>query len=136
MKALHLLAASAAVAGLLIMPAAEARAQEHFVKGGWGNPPRPGGGHGHGMHRGHIPVFLGDREVVVEREVVREVPPAAPPPPPEPPPPPRKPYVIGASYSSLPGGCMKMIEAGGSYYYCGGEWYRQVGGQYRAVAQP
>ena len=40
--------------------------------------------------------------------------------------PPRKPYVIGNSYASLPGGCMKMIEEGAHYYYCGGgEWYRQ-----------
>jgi hypothetical protein len=44
--------------------------------------------------------------------------------------------VIGASYASLPGGCMKWIEGGASYYYCGGEWYRQLGKQYRAVARP
>ena len=39
----------------------------------------------------------------------------------------RKPYVIGASYASLPGPCMKLIEDGVSYYYCSGDWYRQVG---------
>ena len=71
--------------------------------------------------------------VVIEREVVREVPAAAP----APPPPPRKPYAVGASYASLPGGCLKMIEGGASYYYCGGgEWYRAVGKLYRAVAKP
>ena len=47
----------------------------------------------------------------------------------------RKPYAIGATYASLPGGCMKLIEEGDSYYYCGGgEWYRQTGKQYQAVA--
>ena len=82
-------------------------------------------------------VIFVEREYVpvVEREVVREVtiaePPAAAPPPP------RKPYVIGRNYSSLPGACMKIIEDGASYFYCSGEWYRQVGaGQYRAVASP
>ena len=80
--------------------------------------------------------ILVEREYVpvVEREVVREVtvaePPAAAPPPP------RKPYVIGRNYSSLPGGCMKIIEDGASYFYCSGEWYRQVGAQYLAVAMP
>jgi len=30
-----------------------------------------------------------------------------------------------------------MIEAGASYFYCGGEWYKQVaGGQYKAVKEP
>ena len=51
----------------------------------------------------------------------------------------RKPYVIGASYDSLPGSCMKLIEEGVSFYYCSGEWYRQVGegrgATYRAVAR-
>jgi hypothetical protein len=74
-----------------------------------------------------VPVII-EREVVV-REVAAPAPPA--------PPPPRKPFVIGRSYAALPGGCMKMIEGGASYYYCGGgEWYRLVGKQYRAVAQP
>ena len=72
-------------------------------------------------------------------EVVRDEPAptrADPPPPPEP----RKPYVIGRSYSSLPGGCMKLIQDGSSYYYCDGGWYRQLGAgrsaQYKAVARP
>lgn len=87
-------------------------------------------------------VIFVEREYVpvVEREVVREVtvaePPAAAPTPP------RKPYVIGRNYSSLPGACMKIIEDGGkaTYFYCSGEWYRQVGAgsaaTYQAVAQP
>ena len=67
----------------------------------------------------------------VVREVVREVPVPVPVAPPEP----RKPYVIGASYASLPGGCMKLIEDRVSYYYCSGDWYRQEGKSYRAVAR-
>ena len=51
----------------------------------------------------------------------------------------RKPYVVGSSYASLPGGCMKLIEEGVSFYYCSGEWYRQVGDgrsvSYKAVAR-
>ncbi len=81
-------------------------------------------------------VYVVERVQVIEREVVKEVP---APPPPEPSPPPRKPYVIGASYDTLPGGCMKQIEGGASYYWCGGEWYRQVGdgrsATFRAVAR-
>ena len=93
------------------------------------------GGHG---FRGIGGVWIVEREVpvIVEREVVREVPVPVPA---EPPPPPRKPYVIGNSYASLPGGCMKLIEEGVSYYYCSGEWYRQVGSgsaaTYKAVAR-
>jgi hypothetical protein len=96
-------------------------------------------------HRGfNIPFFYPEREVIIEpvrqaqdrHEIIREVPlRQAQDTPPEPPPP-RKPYVIGASYASLPSGCMKMVEAGGSYFYCGGEWYRQVGSGYRAVREP
>ena len=46
--------------------------------------------------------------------------------------------MIGASYNSLPPeGCMKLIEAGESFYYCSGEWYRQVAARsYKAVARP
>ena len=95
----------------------------------------------HGFHGG---VFIVEREVpvIVEREVVREVkmansgtlnrdvPELA-----------RKPYVIGGTYASLPPqGCMKMIEDGASYYFCSGEWYRQLGdgrgARYRAIARP
>ncbi len=153
MKAIHLLGATA----LLVLAPAEAGAGERAVSGGaritlpsQGNsslrtdmPPACRNGcfsweRGRGFHRGHgfggfiiverqVPVIV-EREVVVVREV-----PAAPPPPP---PTPRKPYVVGASYASLPGGCMKMIEGGASYYYCGGgEWYRPVGKQYRAIAR-
>ena len=82
-------------------------------------------------------VWVVERVHVIEREVIKEVP---APPPPEPPPPPRKPYVIGASYDTLPGGCMKMIENGDSYYLCSGEWYQLVSGgkdgPYLAVKAP
>ena len=52
----------------------------------------------------------------------------------------RKPYVVGATYASLPSGCLKMIEQAASYYFCGGgEWYRQLGegrsARYKAVAR-
>ena len=93
---------------------------------------------GHGFHFAVPFYYPVEREVVyVEREVIREVP-VEPAPPPEPPPPPRKPYAVGASYDSLPGGCMKMIEEGVSFYYCGGdEWYRLVGARsFKAVAKP
>jgi len=94
------------------------------------------------MHGGRgvfFPVYF-EREptVVVQREVVREVPVPAEPKPPAPPP--REPYAVGKSYDSLPGGCMKMIQDGASYYLCSGEWYRQEGSggavKYKAVAQP
>ena len=66
-----------------------------------------------------------------------EAPPPADAPPAEPPPEPRKPYVIGETYDSLPAGCMKLIEKGAAYYYCGGEWYRSAGGgKYKAVKAP
>ena len=96
------------------------------------------------FHGGFGGVFIVEREVpvIVEREVVREaagslrgtdtdVPIALP----------RKPYVIGSTYASLPPqGCMKLIEDGASYYFCSGEWYRQLGAgrgaKYRAVARP
>jgi hypothetical protein len=100
---------------------------------------------GHGFHALRQAqderIFIVEREVpvVVEREVA---------PPPQAVPLPqksggeekrRKPYVIGASYASLPGSCMKLIEEGVSFYYCSGEWYRQVGdgrsAMYRAVAR-
>ena len=94
----------------------------------------------HGFHRGFGGVWVVEREVpvVIEREVVREKPaepvavaaPASP----------RKPYVIGSTYASLPPqGCMKLIDDGVSYYYCGGDWYRQLGGRggrFKAVAKP
>src|SRR4030095_3385154 len=90
----------------------------------------------HGLHGGFDNVWVVEREVpvYVDREVPVEVPVAVEAPAPAPP---RKPYVIGASYSSLPGSCMKLIEEGVSFYYCSGEWYREIRGgrdpQYRAV---
>ncbi len=115
--------------------------------------PSPFGGSFGGRHgRGHgFPVFVvverpldyaRDERVVVIREVVRD---AGPPPPSagaDGPPPrsredQREPYMLGKSYASLPGGCMKMIEGGESYYWCsGGEWYRAVGTRFKAVARP
>ena len=77
----------------------------------------------HGIRGGF---FVLEREVVyvVEREVVRDDPP--PQPAPAPPPPPRELYVIGSTYSSIPSGCMKMINDGASYYHCDGDWFRAV----------
>ena len=141
MQLLHQLALSAAMSAMLIFAASEADAQQRSPGGPRTNLTRANGG-GLPVPRGHrfatpFPVFLGERDTVyvVEREIIREVP-AAPPPPPEPPPEPRKPHVVGASYASLPPGCMKMVEVGASFFYCSGEWYRQVGKQYRAVARP
>ena len=135
MRTLSLLAAVAAVPASLLLPAPAAHAQQ---MSGFGGGPRitlpshsnnfswegrPGF---HGGFPGGF--FVGDRETVtvIEREIIREVPaePAVAIPPPEP----RKPYAIGATYASLPGGCMKLIDAGVSYYFCDGEWYREVRG--------
>ena len=140
MKVPHLRAVSAAVSALLILAASGADAQRIPAGGFRSAPPSH---HGmHGFKGGFFPFFPYEREVVyvVEREVVRDDPPAEKPAAVEPPAPPRKPFVIGRSYSSLPGGCMKLIDEGVSYYNCSGEWYRQVGAgrgaQYKAVAQP
>jgi hypothetical protein len=78
------------------------------------------------------PYFYERDYVPVEREIVREV--AAQPAPP--PPPPRKAYALGEMYDSLPSGCMKMLQGGGAYYNCSGEWYREVGARYLAVRMP
>ncbi len=137
MKAL----ASIGVAAVLLLASASGGARQLPVGGHRSPTPAP---HHHGGKpgfRGGFPIFVIERAptVIIEREVVRELA-AAPEPAPPPPPPPREPYVIGRSYSSLPGGCMKLIEDGESYYYCGGEWYRQIGGgsraRYQAVARP
>ena len=131
MKALHLQAVGAAMSALLVLADTPAAAQSG---GGFTLLPLPPRPHG-GMHGIHGPFFIVERETIIEREVVREKP-AAPPAPVEPPPP-RKPYVLGKTYASLPDGCMKMIEQGASYYYCSGDWYRQVGSaEYKAVLQP
>lgn len=140
MKALHLLAASAALSAALVFAAVEAGAQQRPVGGGPRITPPSQHGAGHGGFHGGVWVVEREVPVIIEREVVREVkvveaPVAAPVPP-------RKPYVVGDSYSDLPGGCMKLIEDGASYYYCSGEWYRQMAGgtgksaQYKAVAKP
>ncbi len=147
MKALHLLVGSAAMSALLILAAAEADARERAVGGGpritlpsHANHFSWEGKHGGGKHGFHGGFFVVEREVpvIVEREVVREVPVVVQPVAPAPP---RKPYVIGSNYASLPPqGCMKLIDDGASYYYCSGEWYRQTGGgrdaKYKAVAKP
>jgi len=136
MKAPHFPGLGAAAAALLIFGASAADAQRRVVIGGWGSPPRHHGGGLHGNRGFHVPYYVYEREptVIIEREVIREAPVIVEAPPP--PPPPRKPYVVGASYASLPGGCMKLIEDGQSYFYCGGEWYRQAGKQYRAIEGP
>ena len=142
MQTRHLLILSAAVAALPVLAAASAQAQQRTVGG-----PRitiPSHSNHFSWERGHHRfrggfggLIVVEREVpvIVEREVVREVAaansgtlnrdvPVLP----------RKPYVVGGTYASLPGGCMKMIEDGASYYFCGGgEWYKQVGKTYRAV---
>ena len=132
MKAIHLLMLNAVFAIVLLLAAAAAGAQARPL--GPRNVPRPSAD---GPAIGNGSVWVVEREVpvIVEKEVVREV--AVPAAPPAPAPPPRKPYAIGASYDSLPGGCMKMIEGGNSFYDCsGGEWFRQKGREYVAVAQP
>ena len=135
MKGLHLLAISAAMSALLIFAAAEADAQRRPVGGGQRSMPP--------VHRNSIRGII-----IVERQVIQTVepetdakqavaPPAAPA---AAAPEPRKPYAIGSTYSSIPSGCMKLIEDGASYYHCNGEWYRSVssgnGVQYLAVRAP
>ena len=139
MKAPHLLALGAATA-VLIFAASGAEAQQGSIGGGPRNPFPGNGGGMHGNHVLFVPFYYVERQapVVIEREIVREVPVVAEPPPPKPPP--REPYVIGKSYASLPpSGCMKLIEDAVSYYMCSGEWYRQVGNgsavTYKAVAK-
>ena len=125
----------AALSLAVILAARSAAAQPPSTTGiKFAPAPRP---HHHGGV--FFPFFfpVAQREVVhevVEREVVREVPakPATPPAPP-----PREPYVIGHSYTSLPAGCMKMVEGGARFFRCSGEWYQELGkGQYKAVAAP
>jgi hypothetical protein len=157
MKGLHLLGLSAATSALLLLVPATANAQRASGMGysygqippNYGQlPPRYGqlptrGGHRHrpglggrgGLIGGGVWVVEREVPVYVEREVVREVLVEAPPPPP-----PREPHVIGKSYASLPGGCMKMIDQGVSYYGCSGEWYLETGSgssvRYKAVKAP
>ena len=157
---LFLLAASMATPSLLIFSAAAADAQQRTsaMGGGYGTIPpsygslppnygnlpsarppghvgRPGRFHGRGFLGGGVWVVEREVPVYIEREIIREVP-IEPPPPPKP----REPFVIGKSYASLPGGCMKMIEEGAAYYYCDGDWYQEFGwgrdAKYKGVAQP
>ena len=137
MQRKSLLAIGAAASALLALAPSEASAKSPGVGSGFRHrpvPPPVADG-----FFGFPGVYVVERVHVIEREVVKEVP-AVPPPEPPPQPPPRKPYAIGASYDTLPGGCMKMIEDGASYYHCSGEWYRQVGSgsaaRYEAVAKP
>ena len=96
-----------------------------------------GGGHG-GHHRGFGTggFFFYDQPYVVHDVVVVHDQPAAQPVVAEPPPPPRAPWVLGRIYASLPGSCLKMIEGGGTYFLCSGDWYREVGREYKAVEMP
>jgi hypothetical protein len=129
-----------ALAALIAVTASGAQGQSRGLRLPVAPPPplfEFHGGH-HGGHHG-FPGFI-----VVEREVPVIVKLEAPPPPPAVPLPEqaqggtkaRKSYVVGGTYASLPSGCMKMIEGGDSYYFCGGgEWYKLVGKEYRAVAR-
>jgi hypothetical protein len=137
MRYVHILGLSAVMSAVLIFAASRADAQQQHMVGGV--PRNNFTGHtnnfswerGHGFHHGFGGVWVVEREVEVP--VYVEVPVAAAPSVTPPLPPhqgegdKRKPYVIGASYDSLPGSCMKLIEEGVSFYYCSGEWYRQVG---------
>lgn len=136
------------MAALPILTAAKADAQQRSAGSGLRiNIPSPANHfsweRGHGFHGIDGGVFIVEREVpvIVEREVVREVPAKLGTPNTDVPKLPRKPYVIGGTYASLPPqGCMKLIEDGASYYFCSGdEWYRQLGAgkaaKYRAVAR-
>ena len=162
MKTFRLAAAIAAGFGVLALAPAGGLAQPVTV-GGVLSPPIPGPGSGSlyptpiprqgmvrgsrdGVHRGLRRGFGGtvflyeEPEVVHDVYVVHDEPAAAAEPPPSalapPPPAPREPYVIGRTYGSLPGGCLKMVEGGASYFHCSEGWYRQVGTQFRAVAGP
>lgn len=141
---LTLITAMAVLAGL---SATEAGAQQRPVGGVprnnfTGNTNNFSWERGHGFHGGFGGVWVVEREVEVPVYVevpVAAAPVASPQPSPEGEGEKRKPYVIGASYDSLPGSCMKLIEEGVSFYYCSGEWYQEVrAGRdplYRAVAR-
>jgi hypothetical protein len=155
MKALRLQAALAAISALLALAPSGASAQPVTV-GGILSPPIPGPGNGSlfptpippqvrgsrdGFHRGLRHDFPGTVFITEEPDVVHDVyvvhdEPAAAPEPSPPPPAPREPYVIGRTYDALPGGCLKMITGGASYFHCTEGWYREVGSQYQAVEMP
>lgn len=126
---------------LALLLSGPVNAQNPFPGGPRSNAPQANGSGVMTSNQGFaVPFFYPEREVVYVIEKQAPPPPAAVPLPEQAQggakPPPRKPYVVGASYASLPSGCMKMVEAGGTYFYCGGEWYRQVGGGYKAVKEP
>ena len=155
MKGFHLLALNAVLSAMLILAASQTEAQDRPAGSGPRNPIPSGGGQTGGQmgSGGHAGVGSGSnfgRERVndiflVEEQVVQvvapqeeeEAKPAAPPAsPPAAEPEKREPYAVGKSYSSLPPGCMKMIQGAALFYLCGGDWYQKVDGQYLAVAQP
>ena len=154
-KALHLAAAMAAIGsalpavgqtlpgGVLPGPLFPAPGSGSLYPGNGSLFPAPmpqqhgnfGGGrhHGHGFGSGGFIIYEDEPEVVHDVVVVHDEAPEPPPPPP----PPRQRWVLGRSYDSLPGGCLKMLAPGGSYFDCSGEWYRQTGNaQYKAVGSP
>jgi hypothetical protein len=94
----------------------------------------PGFHRRHGFHGGTFIIYEDQPEVVHDVVVVHDPAPEPPPPPP----PPRQRWVLGKNYSSLPGGgCMKMIEDAAAFFYCGGDWYQQIGrSQYKGVRAP
>jgi hypothetical protein len=138
MKAFHLAVGIAAMGGVF----APAGAQTFVTPRSPPPPPQSvihgtfdGGFHHHRFNGGGF-LLVPETEVVHDVVVVHDQP-AQPPEPPPPPPAPKEPWVMGRTYASLPGGCMKMVEKAAAYFYCGGEWYRQVGqSQYRAVGKP
>jgi hypothetical protein len=155
MKALCLSAAVGGACALLALAPASALAQTATV-GGVLSPPIPGPGNGSlfptpippqtvargardGRHRGGFrnDVFFYEEPYTVHDVVVVHDQPAEPAAPPEPPPAPRERWVLGRTYGSLPGGCLKMISGGASYFQCSGNWYRELGAeQYKAVEMP
>lgn len=102
-------------------------------------PPQTGVPGFHRHHGFHGAIILYERPIVVhDVVVVHDQAPEPPSPPPSPSPSkPRQRWVLGRSYGSLPGGCLKMLMGNGAFFDCSGEWYRQVGArQYKAVAAP
>ena len=142
MTTFRLAAAITAIAVPLALPVGALATAQTFVTPRTPPPPPQsvihgtfgGGFHHHGFGSGGF-ILYPETEVVHDVVVVHDAP--AEPPAPPPPPPPREPWVMGRTYASLPSGCMKMVEKAASYFYCGGDWYRQVGARaYKAVSKP
>jgi hypothetical protein len=123
--------AGAQLAGTLI-PRSPPPPAQSIIHGTFG-----GGFHRHHGFGGGGFILYPETEVVHDVVVVHDQP-AEPPAPPPPPPAPKEPWVMGRTYASLPPqGCMKMVEKAASYFYCGGDWYRQVGSRsYVAIKKP